>query len=323
MTVPTITSIDPASGLTRGGNMVTITGTGFREPPDPPSGPTSDLGMVSTVSVQFGGVESPYAHVITTTEVIARVPAWDGSYKSSFPVALNVRLANLDDDGNEIAGENVTEAAGYSVDRPSFVGKNVVQLVLERFVELLRQHVHPNVHFTTEREYYDYSEGIPDRVKEATLPLIHINGIDTPENDLARQIGHDPVWNAGDSDLVDVYERPTTVDLEFMSIDVWSNAKHLNEIFGLAMAMVNFFRDFTLVTITADASDTENTEHEHPLRVPAGGMPTYEMGPTLEGLKTFRMQAVIESVDMIERGGTLVDVSAKVDSTEIIEEKSE
>src|SRR3990167_7719584 len=116
MAVPTISSVSPSTVQSVGGVMITIAGAGFRVPGEPPDGFLGGDAQ-KTVSVKIGnpvGVDTPDAFDIKVwdaTEVTCMVPAYAGAAGTpgAFP-AYDVRVANLDDDELEIAGENVTAA---------------------------------------------------------------------------------------------------------------------------------------------------------------------------------------------------------------------
>lgn len=320
MAVPTISTITPSSGLTRGRNMVRIAGTGFRVAPAPPAGLITDFTPITTVEVYFGGVQSDYAQVVSTTEVIAVVPKWTGDPHpaDALPAALDVRLVNLDDAGAPIVGEEVTAAAAYTVDRPKLTNKTVVERVLEEFVTELRRHVHPNVWITMERFYYDSADDIPDRIKKGKLPIIHVNGVEYETDPLTQLMGDQPFVDSVDTDLYHIQRVPKTVDLILPAIEAYSTSEHAAELIGISQALELMFHDIPYLEVSPDSGDTEATgNYKHPMEMPPDGEPAFDLGPEIDGLKSFRAAARIKTVDLIEPGGTEVSREHVVDEPEV------
>jgi hypothetical protein len=109
MAVPTITSVTPSTVWT-GGQLVVVTGTNLRLPPDPPVSATGPLpDPLPTVGVLVGSVEAKAVDVLSATMLSCNVPAAD---PSPAPVAMVVR--NLDDAGVPIPGESATLAAAVT-----------------------------------------------------------------------------------------------------------------------------------------------------------------------------------------------------------------
>jgi hypothetical protein len=297
MAIPTITSITPNSGLTRGKNLVNIVGTGFVVAgfPDFGSGITKPL---TTIKVKVGGRLSTYAYAVTETTAIAKIPEWRGDYKDlDENLALDFWLANLDENGDEIPGENVTVAGGYSVHRKALVGSTVVENVLREFMKYLRRHIHPNVWLTTERLYSD-ADDVPDRIRTATSPLIHINGVVEDYNALAQPVGVQEFDVVGDDTVFNVLEPPTTVDLVMSNIMVYSNEKHISQILGLSHAFQSTLRNNPFLFVDAPAWDLTEGEYEYAMRL--DDQPEFDVEPTGDGLKSFKVGITIESVDVMD-----------------------
>lgn len=295
MSVPTITSVTPSSGVTRGGNLVEIEGTNFRVPSD---GTPESLGngkAVPTISVQFDGVSSDYAHAITSSRAIARVPQWRGDPKD-IPKSMTVRLANLDDSHVEIPGENVELADGYTVERPRLTVRGITVRVMREFLEEIRRHIHPNVWFTTERFYWDMSEGVPDEIRQATKPLVHINGLSMEANEDEQGMGGKDVETS--SEVWHTYPNGRAVDLVIGSIDIYSSAEHTDEIFNLGRAMVAFADECPFLTVERESWDVGDEDYKYPMTLPDDGLPSYDVGPSMDGLKYCRVSMVIEGIEL-------------------------
>lgn len=294
MTVPTIASVTPLNGNTRGGNLITINGTGFRLP-----GPiVLEGGVVKSrkaISVQFEGVESEYAHAVTDTKAIARVPQYRGDYKG-IPAELTVRLANLDDDQVEIPGEAV-EYEAYTVQRPRLTVEPIDLRVMDQFLQAVRRHVHPNVWFTTERIYWDMSEGVMDPIREqASLPLIHINGMIQEENTDQQGMGGEQVEVS--PGVWENISNGEAVDIVLTAVEIYSRADHMREIVNLARAFMRFVNECPYLRVPPEAWDVGADDYEYQMLFPSDAYPSYETGPALDGFKVCRTGVVIQGVEL-------------------------
>lgn len=305
MAVPSITSVDPSSGLTKGRQLVEIHGSGFRIPPAPP--PTGYLGgsAQKTVSVQFGGEESPWAHALSPTRVQARAPEYRGPYDASFPLSLDVRVANLDDSGAEIAGEEDTLSGAYTIARPSLQTEGVLQRVIGEFIRLMRRHVLANTHLSTHPDFDDDPSDALDEVAKAELPRLELGGPDLSENrfySYNRRPEVDDPDNPPDGYLR--RRRAITVDARF---DLTGFARSQRVLLGLAQATSLFFRDVRWVQIERDPSDPSLGIANYELAMPFDGQPEIESGPELDSLRSFGAVAIIRGVDVDETDSIVVE----------------
>src|SRR5262245_21793692 len=116
MADPTITSITPAAGPTRGKNLIEIIGTGFRVPdlPSPTNGPAEPA--PPGVRVLFDASVSPRTLVASDTRLFVEVPT--SPLENVAPMfaegSVDVVVQNIDEDGLLIPGEEVTSTDGYA-----------------------------------------------------------------------------------------------------------------------------------------------------------------------------------------------------------------
>jgi hypothetical protein len=317
MAVPTITNITPDSGLTRGLNQVEITGTNFSLAPEDPV--DSSGSAFQSVKVLFGALQSPAAFAITTTRVVATVPTYIGNSMGESGDAVDVTLHNLDEYGDEIPTEFVVSADAYTYKRPLFTDMQVGEYVISQFVKYLRRHVHPNVWITMGRSYSEGDEQLLDVIKKATLPLIWINGVDYEDDNLAQGMGAEEV-DVTATDFRE-YRVGRAVTIQMPSVMIFSRAEHSREIFALAQAVINAFRDVPHLSCDPHTFDVASTVYNYPLSIPADGMPSFDLGPENDGLKSCSMSMAIEEVNLTDLAGTLTDVGWTVedaDSPEII-----
>jgi len=303
MAIPTFTSIDPTSGPTKGTNLVKIEGTNFRLPPSPPAeGPVGGPAQ-KTVSVQFDGVESSWAHAITSDLIYATVPEWTGADGETMPVDLDVRIANLDDSGVEIPGEVVIAADAYAVDRPVMTTETDFQIVISELIGLFRRHVIENVWITLSKFYSDDVATGLDLVKRAGLPLLHIQGPSTVENRFYSLNRLDPEEDPADPFGWIQYKEPVTVDLSFELVGWTDNSRHL---YGMGQALVLLLRDHKWLTVPIDPNDPAAGTKRYELDMPFEGQPVYDSIPVVDNLRSFRATCMIRGVDVDERDGLIL-----------------
>jgi hypothetical protein len=172
MAVPTFTSIDPALGPAGGRNTATIVGTNFRVP-------SSTEG---TVKVEFDGIEALNVDVMSATELFVYIPPYrgEGDEAQSNPIPkVDIRIYNIDDDGDPIVGETVTATSAYAYQRspirlPRATQQNQTfrQIIYETIWAFQRQLV-PNVGIGTSVDYGDLGQ---ITIKEAEIPSITLVG---------------------------------------------------------------------------------------------------------------------------------------------------
>lgn len=337
MTVPTINSISPDNGLTRGRNQIEITGTGFSLAPEDPVDSSGDA--FQSIKVMFGALQSPAAFAISETRAVATVPTYTGDEIGDYGVDVQLTLYNLDSDGVEIPGE-LFFFNSYTYKRPTFTDVQVGEYVVGEFIKYVRRHVHPNTWLTMGRSYTDIKdqvsgwghdewehfpwghpsdEEIAAVIKQADLPLIWIRGIDYEFDPIAQEMGAEEV-DISSTEFKE-YRLGTSVSIQLPSILIFSRAEHAREILALGQAMVNVFRDVPHLVCNPHTFDVAETEYEYPLSIPEGGMPSFDLGPENDGLKVCTMAATIEEVNLTDLAGTLTDIGWTVedaDSPEII-----
>lgn len=303
MAVPTITSVTPSSGSTRGQNIVRIAGTNFRLPnPVSPTGPIlSD--QQKTVSVKFEGVESEWAYSANSELILARIPIWAGPYDITFPAGLDVRVANLDDFEVEIPGENATLVNGYSIDRPSLAAESYLQRAVREIIRLYRRHVLANTHHTTSRDYS--LTPAQQKTLRAGGPLVQLQGPRLPLNrfySLNRE--DDEADPLGGVDGRMRRKPPVTCNIEF-TVVVWANNVYHLE--GLIQACLLLHRDIKFVKVPNDPSDPSKGTKDYEFEMPWDGYPDVNTDPTADDLKYARLMSVVRGVHIDEDFGTIIE----------------
>jgi hypothetical protein len=306
VTIPTLASVSPSSGLTTGGGLVWLNGSGFRLPPVPPVGHTNTREQ-QTVGVWFAGVRAPWAAAASATRALAQVPEWKGAPDLAGPFALAVRLANLDDAGAEIPTENVTLPNGYSVDRPNLAPEPYFQRVARALIHALKRNLHANVALTLGRDY-DAATGDPARLP-ATLPAIYLAG---PHVSVARRDAYnreDPVADPVTPHAFTRVREAVAVDLTF-DLSLWAdNPRHL---MALTQAMLLMFRQVRFLEVLRDPATPALGSYSYELDLPWDSYPDLVTDPNRDDLVGIRAACIVRGVQVDTEAGTLVERGMEV-----------
>jgi len=301
MAVPTITSVFPDTGSTMGKNIVLIQGTNFKVPVHPVD-PEEQGPAQKTVKVTFDDVECELADAFTDTLIRARVPIYAGSFDVTYPLSQDVRVANLDDSGVEIPGENATLADGYSRTQPDLVGQEYLQRVIREFVLLFQRHVLKGTFLTVERDYAEDPDS--QETLTANLPSIHILGPTTRRNGLyectKEPYEEDPV----DPNAYFRNQRPVTRDLEFRIRGWVDNTNHL---FSLGQAVEEMFNIVKWVEVDIDKDDPSKGSKQYELDILPDEPVDYDVDAALDDLRSFQARCVIRGVHIAPEAGTIIE----------------
>lgn len=172
MSVPTITSVTPSSGPTRGRRLVKIVGTNFALPPAPvPTGPTPGT-IKPAVQVLFGAEPALEVHVLSTTLLHVVSPVKDAGL-------VSVTVRNVDQAGVLVGAETVTAANAYTFARPDFnqtgVNESILARVVRAFMRELKRQVLENVVIAVHTDYDNTLDGA-NIAMVATAPAIVLSG---------------------------------------------------------------------------------------------------------------------------------------------------
>lgn len=250
MAVPTFTSITPSEGVAIGRYLVEIIGTNFRPTPDPPVDGYVGGDYTRTVSVQFDGVESEDVMVLLETKLLVRIPSYHGDPEADQLPIVDVRVANLDDDGDEIAGENVTEAAAFQYYRPALDGESDFKRITRELIKLFKRQVLKNVSYKAHTDYADDPMATIAYMSE--LPGIVLMGPDTRKNDVYRT--NEPIEVEDEIEtFANLHRSPVTRDLVFRLVGA---ADHSNTLLELFNAVEQFFEANDWIVMDRDPGDS-------------------------------------------------------------------
>lgn len=284
MSVPTIASITPSFGMTAGNTLVEIVGTGFKVPGDPPTGAPVPP-FPDTVAVTFGGVAALSVRVLSGTLLTALTPAANAG-------VVDVRLANLNADGSEVTGENVTKTNGYTFKRPVLareVAAGVVvnahepifSRVARALITAMRRAIVDNVVTMVHTEFDDVPGGV-EVAMLASLPGLVLSGPELTEN---RESDNNETDETEDDDATFHETRySTTWDLRF---GITGAADSQFQCAQLLDAARDFFDRTIRLMIDRDPSDATAGTVSYELRVPLSPSWRITSAPNEANVRTF------------------------------------
>lgn len=305
--IPTITSITPNAGYTRGTNVVAIVGTNFRLPPTP--NPNGYLGgdAPRTVSVKFDGVASPNAQAASATLIYATVPTLTGTPPTTWPVLQDVRVANIDDNGAEIATENVTKQDAYTMTRPELSARSMLVRLNIAVIQLLKRHVIANVALTQGRDYDD-DPTTWERLRAST-PALLLSG---PMLERNRDYG----FNREDDEAVtgDQWLRrrePITVDMAYDVRGLASSPIHLG---ALGEAFMLALRDVQLLALPAVPGVPLSVDNEYEIEIVDTEFPRFDAAPNTDDLYLFDARILVRGVHLDDDSATVIERGWRIET---------
>jgi IPT/TIG domain len=258
MAAPTFSSVTPATGLSGGGSLVVITGTGFDV--------QAVLGdPVPVVSVQFGGLYARDVRVTSPTRLTCLPPRGEIADDQN-ALAVDVTITNED----QAAPNSVTAAAAYTYRRPDLSENSPAHLtdVLYTLVKRMRQQIIANVAITTHVDYDLSASDLLDRIAAAELPVVILEQL---KLDLLPVVNNNEAPLAllpdGDPDPTD-FERRDQVRQVNLAFDVRLVTKSEKQLWNLIQAAVAFTqRNEYLADVPRDPFDSGAGVVRYPLSI--------------------------------------------------------
>lgn len=311
MAIPTISTVTPNVVSSQGWTYVEVVGTNFREPTVivPPDGPIPV--PAPSVSVLIGGEVPREVGVIDATTLYFVTDAHSlGTH--------DVVVANLDDDGVPIPGEEVTKANAITVSRPSPRALSDLIRVMHAFGDMLKNQVLPRVIMTNPSVDYSTSPS-SGRLQEAAVPAITIDGPNLVPNMMYTQHGNEPVSTSDTTYML--RKRGERKDIQ-MVLTVMSNSKI--EALNLVAVLDLFFRNNTSVKVARDPEDASagyayyelyadpegfrNRTNLNLSNIVSYAIPCYILGFEVESLAGFTNDSVLaygDTADTLELNNTV------------------
>lgn len=294
MAVPTISSINPTSGLTGGRNLVTVVGTNFRIPPDPPAaGPTNGQ-VPQTVRITIGGKLATQIEVWSATKLTFLSPIHDAG-------AVNVVLQNLDNLAAPISGEVVTATNGFTYVMPNLSTQSDFNRVVGTLLLEMRRQIMSEV-VTTVHTDWSVAPNSLGITAIAKLPALVLVGPNMNENRLFSQNHGDEVDAGGGITLF--RRNPYTVDLLFNFTGI--SAKE-SELLNLMALVTQFFHRNKYLVMDRDPSDLSKGTVKYEMDFPPDGEPKVIGSANNSNIRSFSGKFVVYGFDLEDVAGIIND----------------
>jgi len=259
MAVPTFTSATPAYGPAGSRNMITIAGTNFRVP-------AASEDVQDVVRVEFDGIYAERVDILSTTSLAVVPPMYRGTgtaAKADPLAAVDIIITNLDDDGDPIGGESVTEIGGYTYKRAAIrdpdatLALQMYRQILNEVVETFRRQVTPNVAAGTNVDYGALGEIV---ILTSEHPSISIIGPRESENFEMRHL-----WEEGEASNDAPAEKSWPAELNDIEFDIVLASDSRREMLGMTQAVKQAFMRTVYIDIPQTFGDNNSDMHRFPL----------------------------------------------------------
>jgi hypothetical protein len=230
--IPTVSSIQPATGPSSGGDLVRLVGSGFAD----------------AVRVSFGGA---LAHVESLRREGADIV--DVRTSPHAEGAVDIVLENVDASGMAIAGEGVLLAGGYRFVRANVAVEADLTRVVRQLLRELKRQVLPNVSTTVSVDYDDTTLDGMNVIALAKVPSLVLSGPTLrPNRFYAENEAHEEVV-PGFSGPELLRRRPaSTVDLVFT---LTGTSERTVELLNMMAAVATFLNRNRWLEVLRDPND--------------------------------------------------------------------
>lgn len=298
MPTPIVTTITPSTGLAFGRELVEILGQNFREPPAIPANVIPVPVAEPTVEVLFDGVLAETLEVVNGGRILVLTPPGRETADVSGDAApITVTVTNLDDNGDPIPGETGTNATGFTYRLPEMYSMTTLQFVVNKFIQDLKDQVHPNVMLTVHTDWDGTLDGL-NIANIASFPAIVLDGPEVRQNRFYSRNALTEVELEDGSEEFAIKREPRTVNLGF---DILLLSDNVQEILNLAQHMTQYFhrnKYFRLPNDLANPDPNDWTEYE--LDYQPGGDFSWATEPNNGNIRQMRGACLIRGIDIAE-----------------------
>jgi hypothetical protein len=305
--VPTIASLTPTTGLTGGGSLVTIVGTGFRVGAVKPGATVSQ----QTVFVLFGGVPATDVRVQSAARLTCLAPpAIDTFFPTprrdeEAPAPVTVSVTNLDDAGAPIAGELVSAPNAYSYIFPKHTREfeSDFTRAVRSLIRLMKMQLLPvEVNYAVQTDYDPTTGDELHVTKFAKLPGMALIGPDLQENRF-YSLNEQPTFPDGTVSPVDGTSPggfletrvPYTVDVRYQIVCASNNK---SELLNLASNFVAFMHANKWLVVDRSSTDPSLGRVRLEMDFSPGGLPKNTTTPNTSNVVSWSANIVIRGLDI-------------------------
>jgi hypothetical protein len=179
--------------------------------------------------------------------------AGTGTHKVLSNGRVDVTVQNINEDGDVIPGETVTEAKAFAPVRPNLSSRGHMQVVLETLIQWLRREIVANVSNTTALDW-DEENGTVELAFQAHFPALLLTGLDWPKNRELMEQGQpaDQIDDPEAAGNVVIRRQPVIRDLVGTLVGVTDVA---DELVTFAEATSQFFEKNKYLDVPRDPDD--------------------------------------------------------------------
>ncbi|MBL9023822.1 MAG: IPT/TIG domain-containing protein, partial [Myxococcales bacterium] len=235
MALPTLSSVQPTTGPSSGGDLVRLVGTDFAD----------------RVRVLFGGVaaEAPSVRDEAGLRLVdLRTPV-------HAPGVVGVELQNLDAAGVPVPGESVVLVGAYRFARPTVAREADLTRVVRQLLRELKRQVLANVSATVSVDYDDTTLDGLNLIAMAKVPSLVLSGPTLrPNRFYSANVAHEDVVDGIAGPELARRKPPYTVDLVFTLTAASERTAELFNLMAVVATFLNRNRWLELQRDPADAS---------------------------------------------------------------------
>ncbi|PIE16863.1 MAG: transcription factor, partial [Proteobacteria bacterium] len=275
MAIPVISTISPSTGLTSGGDIVRISGSGF----------------AARVDLLFGDV---VAEVVSVRDE-AGVSLADIRTPGHDEAVVDITLRNLDAAGNPVPGEEASIQGAYRFLRPRIVREADLTRLVRGLLRELKKQIIANASITVSVDYDDTTIDGLNVVAISRLPSVVLSGPKVGENRFfsTNEPHEDVVPGLSGTELLR-RRPPFTVDLSFI---ITAASDRTVELLNLMAAVATFLNRNRWIELPRDPDDegvgTVRWEMD-----PEGDFQTRLDGP--DDVRAFNCGFVVRGFDLDE-----------------------
>lgn len=276
MTIPHVTNIYPTKGHSGGDSLVRILGGGFAE----------------NVLVEFDSAEAKRVSWINHAllYVVTPISPLSAAETGSGAGLVDVKITNLDDNGDPIPSEDVTVVDGFTYVRPTLAKVSDFQRIVAALILELQRQVISEIIIRRHLDYADSAGIAQGKVQISSLPCLVLIGPSTVENRIHGT--NEPFRELGERFYIK--RRPgLTVDLQFVIIGAANKSKHS---LGLQEATLAFFEKNTELSVLRDPDDSSKGYVSYELDFVPGAFPAIAEAPDASNVSSFSGSVAIVGV---------------------------
>lgn len=286
MAVPTISTVEPNSGRPIGGFLVTVTGTGFRLPPEPPWDHGNETGFQQTVKIMVGDQQVESVNVLSATRLNFLCPRYRGD--AGDKVGVDIVLANLDDDGLVVPGEEATLEDAIEYIRPRLTDKSPLQEATRMVLREVRRNLVPNVYLFSKKDFSEDGSAFIAEMKVPCIvlvgPALFLNGAETTEQEVVEQPGQ-----------FDILRDDGSFDIE---LEIVGLADAGTQILNLADEFQKFVGGTPEITMRKNANQASPDESSFEFGIPIGDEPKVNPQASEDDVWEFTSKVRMYGVDL-------------------------